>query len=454
MKTFAVSTETDQNGFAVLLNKQKFRHIYPVNIWKSYPAKLKAALAETTAFFFTHHLPLVRKIKLDYQFPPPSAYSLYMHGVIYSLLENSPYIKSNIGALNKVIDSSFNVSFKGIPSSLTHEKLIQSNPKVAVLLFTFGKDSLLTYALSGELKLAAELVFYDEPYSPYERLARQSLIKEFREHSNQIHIIDLELGKLRQNGKEMWGWDLLITGYLLLLLPYVHFFRAKYFFISNEMNHNFQEKNKDGFMTYSSFEQSSLWTINMNHLLRFFNSDAISTSLIESLSEYLTTYILYHRYPQLAKYHLSCCGDEPLSVKKRWCGKCFACARIYIFLLSFGIKPQAAGIVEDLLQRSKAEYFGIFSSAESANWPHFLNKNLDTLLAFYLAYLRGVNGELIELFKKKYLNKMAKEKKLFLKMIGLHKQYSVPDEFKDKLKIIFLEEIKWLKNDIKALFYK
>ena len=76
------------------------------------------------------------------------------------------------------------------------------------------------------------------------------------------------------------------------------------------------------------------------------------------------------------------------------------------------------------------------------------------MLAFYLAYLRGVNGELIELFKKKYLNKVAKEKKFFLKMIGLHKQYSVPDEFKDKLKIIFLEEIKWLKNDIKALFYK
>ncbi|OGF99065.1 hypothetical protein A2153_01245 [Candidatus Gottesmanbacteria bacterium RBG_16_38_7b] len=454
MKKISVSAKVNNDGFSILLNMQKYNHCYPFKIWQNYPNLLKLPLAETAAYFFTHNLPAFQKVKLDYRFPPPAAYSLYVHGLVYSLLEVSCYKKSTVSALKKSFNSSFSLSFTGVPHCYPQIKIDDPDKKKAVILFTFGKDSLLTLALTEELGLKSELFFMDEPQSPYELQARDKFKGEFsRQFKTKLNIINLEVGNLRQFGGQMWGWDLIIMEYLLLLLPFIRYSRAAYFFISNEHNNDEIETDKEGFLTYYRYEQSSQWTLNLNHLLRLFASKAHASSLIEPLYEFLAVYILHHRYPAFARYHLSCCGDDEKSAVKRWCGVCFACTRMYLFLLSFGIDPEFVGFHENLLKKDKSKYYGnLFEKNRISDWPQFLNSNAEILLAFYLAYLRGNNGELMIIFRKKYLFRVEKNIKLLMgKVLRLYSTESVPGELKNRLLPIYKSELENLKKEIRLL---
>jgi hypothetical protein len=67
----------------------------------------------------------------------------------------------------------------------------------------------------------------------------------------------------------------------------------------------------------------------------------------------------------------------------------------------------------------------------------------EQLLAFLLAYRRGLKGDLINLFEKKYLNEAKKrEGALRKKFLGINSVVTIPFEIRNKIINIYNEEIK------------
>ena len=112
------------------------------------------------------------------------------------------------------------------------------------------------------------------------------------------------------------------------------------------------------------------------------------------------------------------CFSEEEARKRRWCGVCEKCARIYIFLKALDISPERVGFYQnDMLSLKKKNLYVIFNGENdsSSYGGSGLGKD-EQLLAFYLAYKNGVKGQLIDLFKKNYLKEVEEKKKSLLKL--------------------------------------
>ena len=139
------------------------------------------------------------------------------------------------------------------------------------------------------------------------------------------------------------------------------------------------------------------------------------------------------------------CFSEEEARKRRWCGVCEKCARIYIFLKALNISPERVGFYQNnMLSLKKKNLYVIFNGENelSSYGGSGLGKD-EQLLAFYLAYKNGVKGELIELFKKKYLDGVEKRKeKLIETYFGIHSSYTLPSVLRNRVINIFKKEQK------------
>jgi hypothetical protein len=168
-------------------------------------------------------------------------------------------------------------------------------------------------------------------------------------------------------------------------------------------------------------------------------------SLVEPLHEIAIIKILHHRYPEIGKYQMSCGEVEVEKIENRWCQNCSKCARIYIFLLANGIDPKKVGFKVDMLDLKYKNKFSVFNGKNEKTYGY--DKSLlgrdEQLLAFLLAFERGVKGKLIEIFKKNYLKEAKeREKELRKKFFGIHSTRTLPEELKDKVLKIYREELR------------
>jgi len=62
--------------------------------------------------------------------------------------------------------------------------------------------------------------------------------KFYKSANFRITQIENSLGILRQKDGSMWGWDLMLNQYLLLLLPFINFYSSPLLLISNENSTN------------------------------------------------------------------------------------------------------------------------------------------------------------------------------------------------------------------------
>ena len=266
------------------------------------------------------------------------------------------------------------------------------------------------------------------------------------EFNTEVTFFPVSVGRMRENDGDYWGWDLLFTQYSLLLMPYFFGLRSKYLFWSHEQDCNVNFPNDEGFKINPVFEQSKRWVLTLNHIARGLGSNTIIASIIEPINEISTTYILHHRYPEIAKYQFSCFAEEKSQANKRWCGMCDKCVMMNIFFLALGIDPKSVGLRQNLLTANKRDLYLLFKGEKSKFWVRG-NKQEDLwwdeqLLAFYMACKNGAKGYLMEEFKKNYL-KIAKEreKELRAKMFGVHSSDTLTYELKKPLLKIFHEEL-------------
>jgi len=343
--------------------------------------------------------------------------------------------------LRWIYNSEFSTRFEQIPETITSIPIQQTNLHTGVMPFSFGKDSLLTFALTKELSITMYPVFFVEPACPTQNGIKKKLYGNFiKEQNVSIQLFNNTLGNLRQPGGMMWGWDMLLTQYTLLLIPFLYAHKARYLFWSNEQSLNENNTNQEGYRINPTHDQSSQWVLHLNNLLRSYSLNTTVSSIIEPLHELLILYILHKRYPDIGKYQLSC--DSETKRKKRWCGRCSECARVYIFMKAIGVDPKTIGLVDDMLKTKHEKLFYLFDKPKTPGELNTLTQSYgERLLAFYIAYKRGVTGDLMDKFVKTLLPVVEKQiKHLFNTYLTIHTPVTIEKTLYQKLVPIYRRE--------------
>lgn len=436
------------NGVEILLDRKNYQIVYPAHIWKDFPDIYRQNFADSLAYSLTMHLCLNGHERILYEFPQPQIEPYIFEGMVYSLgettlLEGKETRTSDL--LRLFYNRNLNVQFSGRPRLSRFKYVNRNSRNRAIIPFSFGKDSLLTFALCLEMGVEPYPVFFREPKSPFENRHKRKLADRFfDEFDMDINFFPVTAGRLRQTTGKWWGWDLLLTQYTLMLIPYTFSLRSRYLFWAHEQSCNEYLTDTEGYNINPVFEQSSRWLLTSNNLTRNFGTNVVLSSLIEPLHEIAIMKILHHRYPAIAKYQLSCFGEEDEAASKRWCGQCSKCGRIYIFMLALGINPKAVGFTEPLLGHKKRELYSLFVSV-SPDGGVYDKSGLgrdEQLLAFYLAYQQGVRGELMKEFASKFLlEARAREKELREKFFSVYDSESQPYELRSQLQKIFKQEL-------------
>lgn len=421
--------------------------VYLKDIWQKYPQFYKKILLENLTFALTFHLPYLYKVNsLNYLMARPISKSFFFKAFILALPSTALMKKEST---SKLIKKFFEIEYRFIQEEnvLIPNPLPRETEKTAVLAFSFGKDSLLTYALCRELGIKTVPVFVKEPLTELENYHKERLRERFlREFHQNVLFINNGAGALREAGEGWCGWELQLTQYALMFLPIVWAKKARYLFFANEQSCNDKFLDKEGFWCNPVYEQSAEWTGQIGDLVHMLGIKNLKVgSLIEPIHEIAIIKILHHRYPKIAKYQTSCFAEKPEAKDHAWCGNCSKCARMYIFFLANNVDPAKIGIPTNMLKLKYKNKFSLFENGniKDSGYDQSRLGRDEQLLAFLLAYKNGYKGQLIDLFKSLYLKEAKRrEGELRKKFFSIHSTNTLPKELKDKVLNIFREELK------------
>jgi len=437
-----------KNGVEIKIKNKKYLTTYPFYIWEKFPKSLHKIFADSLAFVATWHLGLTEEKSIVYHFSHPPIESVFFKILTYSLpmnvFENKEIKTSEI--LKKLYNVFFQIQFKGINYHYSGKKVKRRLKEKALLLFSFGKESLLSYGLLNESAVNVIPIFIKEPYSSFENAHKKKLAFRFYERfEDEIIFFPLSFGRLREVSGFYWGWDIILSQYAFVLLPFYFYHQARYLFFGNEQSCNFYLKDKEGYFINPVFEQSISAMKHLADIPKLFFINTHIGSLVEPIHEIFVLYILHHRYSEIGRFQMSCFSEEKEAKKRRWCGVCEKCARIYIFLKALNISPEQVGFYNnEMLSFKKKDLYVIFNGKNelSSYGGSGLGKD-EQLLAFYLAYKNGTKGELIELFKKNYLDEVEKRKENLIEVyFGIHSSYTLPSLLRNRVINIFKKEQK------------
>jgi len=438
-------------GLNILVNGRSFPIVYPKAIWRGYPKPLKNILQDNIAYSSTIFLPQMLQLKqIVYQTGRPLAETyLFQNGI-----KDMPCCAlSDKKSSLKYVKDFFNTQYLfeadqiKTPSLINFRRLKNRRP-TAIIPFSFGKESLLTFSLCQELGIRPILVNFIEPSNDYEYLHKKKLIKEFeREMKVKVYTVDYKPGLLRYGKywglKTELGWGLQTTEYALLCLPFAHYFKADYLLLGNEQSCNDWFYDKEGILTYKAgYDQHHYWTGQQGLLASLILGRKLEVaSFMDPLYEIAITKILHHRYPKSGRYQMSCMADNIKAKKNRWCQHCVKCGYIYALMSAFDLDLQSVGFTQNLFDEKHQEIYRHFFNYDPKNPAYGSQEELG--LAFYLAYLRGQRGTSIAKFKKQLFNKMQKQKKHLSKIyLGLNTSDVVPVKFRKNLLAIYKAELK------------
>lgn len=441
-------------GIGIRVKGKNHKLTYPPGIWNDYPAGLKDVLADNLVYLITMHLPILLDEKeVEYNTSFPCFKPVFYENIINDIIAASDTpSQSSVDLLKKFI--SIDYRFRDYNVKLPNYR--QDLEKRAIITFTIGKESLLTYALCDEIGVDSILVYIEEPEMAdvYENKHKHIIIRNFLKEFNNAKVMKLSngLGILRQN--RYWGYDesglagcLQLTGYSLELLPFSHYFKASYLMFGNEKSCNDFYYNNEGFKSYPIFDQTHEWMIQLDNVTRLMTDNSLRTvSIVEPLHEIAITKILHSRYKEIGKYQMSCFTDNPNGKDNRWCQSCSKCMRMFIFMKAVGVDVANVGFTKNLLDKEFMNFYPLFANGNSdikmIRYDHTGNGKDEQILAFYMAYKNGVRGELIDEFKKKFLDEAkSREDELYKKFFGIHDSITIPDKIKRDVLSIYKEEL-------------
>ena len=244
--------------------------------------------------------------------------------------------------------------------------------------------------------------------------------------------------------KSEYGWGLQNTEYTLEFIPYAYALQGKYILFGNEQSTAETYYNDEyNWKVYPCYDQTHEWTVQLNQITNMITAITVLTgSLIEPLMDMMIQRILIRRYPEYAKYQMSCFTENEAGRDYHWCQECNVCAKMYLLSVASGMDPKKIGFTKNMLERKNKNLFTIFG--KKSNLP-YLNSGLghkEQIFAFYLASKNSSSGDLVSEFRESKLFDEAKEqeedlRKIFLK---IYDSISVPQELKQNVYSIYKEE--------------
>jgi len=446
-----IHSERTDNGITVRFRDTPYPIVYPTSVWKATPAQTQIALKDNLALATTMHLPLVfAEDTIIYHSGRPILEPYF----VQNFLKDIPSCTAVDGtSTDEVVRQFFNIDYQFYDSVIIKPAPEPVNsPFRAIVGVSFGKDSLLSYAVADEIGLEPEMVYVVEHSMTYEEKHKTVLAKKFKkEFGKEMRILQHETGKLRDYPylglpiTEL-GWGLQTTEYALEFIPFAYADQGKYLLFGNEQTTAASYMDAEGrWVVHPCYDQSHRWTVHIDQISQLFSAGSVRTgSLIEPLMDMMIQRTLAHRYPEIAKYQMSCFTETEAGRDYRWCQNCSICAKMYLMCVASGINPKRIGLRVNMLDRGFRQFFTLFGGkAITLTYAHTQVGRDEQLFAFYLAALKGVSGGLVEDFKDSNLFDEAKEREeeLIKTFVSIYEPISVPKELKADVLSIYKEEI-------------
>jgi len=425
---------------------------YPGRIFENFPQPEKDFLIDNLVYARTGTLPLVLNKGLAFNTRRPFLKKFIDWGIEKDLGRIADITKGSAGRLSAIL--------KRRPARFSLKPAIDRLPNFkkttekGLLALSFGKESLLSYGLANEIGLdfAVTTDFDEENYTRRSWRQRKSIFKKFqqkekkaiigfRDNLDCVHFnkefIKRPIGELENiNG---------MLAFALELMPIAYHAGAKYIIFGNERNLNHCYLSRENVKCYPSFDQTTAYTKKLNRKLSELTGGRLEIiSLVEAVYNLAEIKILYSRYRGLLEYAMSCYPKEDSA--GRWCLNCPMCALAFLYAAAVGGDPKKMGIDKNMFGKKDKNLYPIFSDKISGPYEKPREAKEEQLLAFLLAYRRGWRGDLIELFKEKYLcEALRREKELRQKFFGVYKPVNLPKNFQGPILKIFDEELKILR---------
>ncbi|MBW2965130.1 hypothetical protein KY363_06750 [Candidatus Woesearchaeota archaeon] len=447
----AVKSEITDEGLTISVKGKKYRVAYPKEIWQAYSDTNKELMLDNLTFMQTCHLAASHKKKgIVYSTSLPFFETFAFKATMYDLPSTAVIDeKKTSDYMKKFFNSEFLFSSYEtvLPEFRKTRKTSSKKKPSAVILFTAGKESLLTFALCLELGIEPILVYMDEAPGLPESKHKANIINTIEtEYGIKVHKIVNEPGKLRYcdlgEDDNNWGAGTQFLTYVLEVLPFVNHFDAEYILFGNEYSCDDHTYCDEGFKSNFCFDQCSEWTKQLDAMAKIMTNKAVEVgSLVGPLYEIGLLKILHERYPQLAKLQMSCFSDTEEGKKRVWCGNCSKCGRLFAFFKANGIDTTKVGFENNMFNKDSLKHFAIFGGDCHYSYDISGLGSEEQTLAFYMAAERGEKGYAIDEFKKLpvYEEIKSKFKKVHKKYFSQYESVSMPYDLKEKLMDIFDE---------------
>jgi len=434
----------NRNGITISYKNDKFRLIYPEKVWSQYPSEIKSVLTDNLAHLLTIDAPLIGKLQhVKYNTSAP-----FFRNAFYSMVMKS--IPSSIESYDMnthdVIREFMKTNYEFSDYDTKIPSFNQKTNDTAIVPLSFGKDSLATLAICKEIGLGVKPVYINDTISPGENAEKLARMKIFEDQFNlETTVITNEIEQL--NDFDYWDQDEsllsymhMVTGFCFISLPVSNYFKAKYIVIGNEKDMDFGFVNKDGFHTHPSPDQTYEWLLQQDAMIKLMTGNTGVISVIEPLTNIALMKILHTRYKEYGDFEISC-DSLNASDEKRWCHECTKCARLFLFMKANNTDVTLIGFHTDLFQKKFKNCYALFEGKEVDNYESSKEARDQQLLAFYMAYKNGMSGDLINLFKKKFLDEAKeREDELYNFFFGIHKSH-LPPKIKQAVESIYREEL-------------
>jgi hypothetical protein len=429
-----VLSKLEKQGISISIN-QKFKIRHPTPVWNSLPRSVKENLWHNLTYLKLASYGALTNEQFKFNTNPPSLKEFFDR----CALKDFPRFAHE--------DRKSPALFEEGESINTQEDVEMNDG--SILALSFGKDSLLSYGIIRELGLPVKLVFFEDTWD-VELEHKKKLIKAFKKEFNEdVHIVydDLDnihsepcLNKLHSEG--VYGSNAM-NAYMLMTLPFSYNFKLNQIVFGNEQNFN------DGFIDYKgtkcfvSYGQSSEWMVEQNKMLSILTMGKVKlVSYVEPVYNLAETKVLFNRYPEIAKYQMSCPHGTYENPDNRWCHKCPTCGKSYLYLAANNKDPKIVGFTENLFDDEYRSFYPLFNPKPERIYekPHAVRD--EQLLAFYLAYKNGFKGALIDEFREKFYEEAKeREDELHKRFFGIHESKSIPTKYREAVHSIYKEEL-------------
>ena len=168
-------------------------------------------------------------------------------------------------------------------------------------------------------------------------------------------------------------------------------------------------------------------------------------SVIEPLNDIAVVYMLFKRYPDVAKYHMSCFVEIEAGRDHRWCMDCSVCCKMYLLIKASGFDPDSVGLSRNMLSDEMRSYFSLFGGVDVNTYALTGRGRDEQLFAFYLAWKNGDQSPLVKEFENRFLDEaQAREDELYKTFFGVHESITLPRDVKNQVTSIYKEAL----NDV------